>query len=118
MEKEHFEVLLEDILGKFELVLEGQQSLRTELKQEIQDVREEMIEKFKMTTFMIERLSQKLDERTTALDQKIDERTTALDQKIDERTTVIEQKLDKLAADFAEHRADTEAHKGYVVYEK
>ena len=107
MEKEHFEVLLEDILGKFELVLEGQQSLRTELKQEIQDVREEMIEKFKMTTFMIERLSQKLDERTTALDQKIDE-----------RTTVIEQKLDKLAADFAEHRADTEAHKGYVVYEK
>ena len=59
MEKEHFEVLLEDILSKFEIVMEGQESLRKELKQEIQEFREETQEQFDMIAFMIESLQKK-----------------------------------------------------------
>lgn len=110
MEKEHFEVLLEDILGRFELVLEGQAGL----KKEIDDVREDLHEKADMLAFLIDSVNRKIDEKTTALDRKIDKRTNAIEQRLDS----VEQKLDKLAADFAEHRADTEAHSGYVVYEK
>jgi hypothetical protein len=32
MEKDHLEILLEDIRGKFELVLEGHESLRQEIR--------------------------------------------------------------------------------------
>lgn len=139
-EKELFEVLLEDIQGKFELVLATYEGLRKELKGEIREVREELHEKYNMTAFLIERLEQKVDKKIDALDQKfdkkidaldqkfdkkidaleqkLDEKTDALDQKIDDRTEMLGQKIDNVAAALAEHRADTEIHKGYTVYEK
>ena len=39
MEKDHLEILLEDIRGKFDLVLEGHDVLR----KEIRDTREELV---------------------------------------------------------------------------
>jgi len=41
MDKDHLEILLEDIRGKFDLVLEGNDTLR----KEIRDTREELCEK-------------------------------------------------------------------------
>ena len=50
MEKEHLEVILEDIQGKFELVLEGHESLR----KEIREARDESNQKHEHTAFLIE----------------------------------------------------------------
>jgi hypothetical protein len=61
MEKEHVEILLEDIKEKFDLVLEGHQGLRHDIK----DLRQDMNEKFDLLDAKIEsvnsRLSAKVD---------------------------------------------------------
>ena len=57
MEKEHLEILLEDIRGKFDLVLEGHDTLR----KEIRDSREELCEKINLVDFKVETPNQKID---------------------------------------------------------
>jgi len=57
MEKDHLEILLEDIRGKFDLVLEGHDTLR----QEIQDTREELGEKIKLVGFKVDTIIMKID---------------------------------------------------------
>ena len=84
MDKDHLEILLEDIQGKFDLVLEGHDVLR----KEIQDTREELCEKINSVDFKVETLNQKIDGVRDALGQKID----------------------AVAEDLAAHRRDTEAH--------
>jgi len=64
MEKEHLEKILEDINGKFDLVLEGQESLRRELH----GVRDELSEKIDQNTFAIKVLNQKIDSVSNNLD--------------------------------------------------
>jgi hypothetical protein len=85
MKKDHLEILLEDIRGKFDLVLEGHDSLR----KEIRDAREESNEKHDLTAFQIKALNKKLDDKTEELRKRID----------------------AVGADLAAHRADTEGHK-------
>jgi hypothetical protein len=53
MEKDHLEMLLEDIRGKFELVLEGHDALRSELH----EFREESNEKHEQTTFLLKKIA-------------------------------------------------------------
>jgi len=96
MEKDHLEILLEDIRGKFDLVLEGHDTLR----QEIQDTREELGEKINLVDFKVETLNQKIDGVRDDLNQKIDGVRDELGQKID-----------AVAADLSAHRADTESHR-------
>ena len=57
MDKDHMEILLEDIRGKFDLVLEGHDTLR----KEIRDTREELCEKINSVDFKVETLNQKID---------------------------------------------------------
>jgi hypothetical protein len=57
MEKEHVEIPLEDIKEKFELVLEGHQSLHHEIK----DLRQDMNERFELMDFKMETLNEKID---------------------------------------------------------
>jgi hypothetical protein len=57
MKKDHLEILLEDIRGKFDLVLEGHDTFR----QEIQGTREELCEKINLVDFKVETLNQKID---------------------------------------------------------
>ncbi len=57
MEKDHLEILLEDIRGKFDLVLEGHDTLR----QEIKDMREELCEKIKLVGFKVDTIIMKID---------------------------------------------------------
>ena len=103
MEKEHAEILLEDIKEKFDLVLEGHQSLRHDIK----DLRQDMNEKFEIVDFKIEALNKKADNVHDKLDAKID----SVERKLSD-------KIDGVAADLAAHRADTESHpKGHKVSE-
>jgi hypothetical protein len=84
MEKESLEILLKDISGKFDLVLEGHDALH----KEIRDTREELCEKISLVDFKVGVLNEKIDDVHDKLDQKID----------------------ALAADLSAHRRDTEAH--------
>lgn len=95
MEKDNLEILLEDISGKFDLVLEGHEVLR----KEIRDTREELSEKIKFVDFKVEVLNQKIDGIHDKLNQKIDTVRNELGQKID-----------AVATDLSAHRRDTEAH--------
>jgi len=89
MEKDHLEIILENIRGKFDLVLEGHDGLR----KEIQDTRQELCEKIKFVDFKLDTIHQ------------------SLDKKIDDVEHRLSMKLDAVAADLKEHRADTEVHK-------
>jgi hypothetical protein len=103
MEKDHLEILLEDVRGKFELVLEGHESLRQEIRQNHQ----ESNEKHEHTALLIRALNDKIDGVDARLDLKIDS--------VEHR---LGKKIDAVAADLAEHRRDTEAHrKGWRVRE-
>ncbi|WP_041585090.1 hypothetical protein [Syntrophus aciditrophicus] len=95
MEKDHLEVILESIEGKFDLVLEGHEVLR----KEIRDVRQELCEKITFVDFKVE-----------ALNKKVDSVRDELNQKIDGVEARLSKKIDAVAADLAAHRADTEAH--------
>ena len=68
MEKDHLEIILEDIQEKFELVLEGHTGLRHEIK----DMRQEMNEKFELVDFKIDALNTKIDGVEKRLDAKIE----------------------------------------------
>jgi hypothetical protein len=84
MEKDNLEILLEDIRGKFDLVLEGHDALH----KEIRNTREELCEKINLVDFKVGVLNQKIDGVRNDLGQKID----------------------AVATDLAAHRRDTEAH--------
>ena len=92
MEKDHMEVLLEDIRGKFDLVLEGHDALLGEIRE----------------------LGRKTEERFDLVDFKID----TLNQKIDAVRTELKEEIRTVDANLSEHRRDTEAHgRGYLVSE-
>jgi hypothetical protein len=86
MEKDHLEILLEEIRGKFDLVLEGHEVLRSEMR----EVREESNSRHEHTAFLIKTLNDKIDNVETRLSAK----------------------LETVGTDLAAHRADTEAHHG------
>ena len=111
MEKDHLEIILEDIRGKFDLVLEGHDGLR----KEIQDTRQELCEKIKFVDFKLDTIHQSLDKKIDdvedRLNQKIDNVEDRLNQKIDSVEDNLSKKIDAVATDLKEHRADTEVHK-------
>ena len=92
-EKEHLEILLEDINGKFDLVLEGHESIRGEIR----DLAQKTEKRFDLVDFKIDTLNEKID--GVAADLK-------------ETDARLSQKIDGVAADLKAHRQDTEAHHG------
>ena len=95
MQKEHLEILLEDIRGKFDLVHEGHEVLRDEIR----ETRTELKKDIELCNFKIDTLNKKID--GVAADLK------ASDKRLSD-------KIDGVAADLKSHRADTEAHHGGV----
>jgi hypothetical protein len=136
MEEKHLEILLEDISGKFDLVLEGHDVLR----HEIQRTREELSEKIDLNTTMIKALNEKIDgvdQRLSAkidlvdqrlcakidsVDQRLCAKIDSVDQRFNAKIDAVDKrlgdKLDVFAADLADHRQDTELHGHYRVCEK
>ena len=93
MQKDHLEIILEDMNSKFDLVLEGHQVLHREILD----------------------LSRKTDERFDLVDVKIDALNTKIDGVADDLKATDERlskKIDGVAADLKAHRSDTEAHHG------
>jgi len=136
MKKENLEVILEDINGKFNLVLEGYDALRSEMREGFQ--RHE--ERFDFLDFKIDTLNKKIDDVDLRLGKKIDDVDLRLSKKIDDvdlrlsnKIEAVEiklskqidavdlklsKKIDAVAADLSAHRADTEAHHSvYLVKE-
>jgi len=105
MKKDHLEILLEDIRGKFDLVLEGHDTLR----KEIQDTRGELCEKINLVDFKVETVNRKIDGVGSRLSNEI----RATTQKIDSVEVRLSEKIDAVAADLAAHRADTEIHQAH-----
>lgn len=85
MQKDNLEILLEDIRGKFDLVLEGHDVLR----KEILDSKSELHDEIDLVSIKIEALNNKIDGIETRLSKKIE----------------------GVAADLKAHRSDTEVHK-------
>lgn len=133
MEKDHLEILLEDMNGKFDLVLEGHQVLRNEITR----TREELCGKIDLNTARIEfvkdelilakeelgaridsvetNLNERIDSIENNLNERIDSVEKNLGEKVDRNTVRIEaldDKIDAVATDLKAHRADTEAHYG------
>ena len=94
MEKDHLEIILEDIKEKFDLVLEGHQTLR----HEIQDMHQEMNERFELADFKIDALNRKIDDVDSRLSKKIDDVDAKLSKKIDEVDSRLSKKIDDLDA--------------------
>ncbi len=63
MEKDNLEILLEDIRGKFDLVLEGHEVLHKEIK----DTRKEVLEKIAFVDFKLETVSETLNKKMDAV---------------------------------------------------
>ena len=86
MEKEHLEIILENIDKKFDIVIEGYSTLDRK----------------------IDNLAKKTDERFDLVDLKFE----ALSEKIDSVEETLTGKIDAVATDLKAHREDTEAHHG------
>ena len=106
MKKDHLEILSEDIRGKFELVLEGHESLSRKMDERF----DELNEKIEHHSFLLGTLNKKIDGVDNRLGAKIDGVDNRLGTKIDGVENSLGEKIDAVAADLAAHRADTEAH--------
>jgi len=113
MEKNNPEILLEDIRGKFDLVLEGHDLLQ----KEIRDTRTELVEKISLVDFKVDALSARVEAGEAKLNNRIDAvetKFTAVEMKLTNRIDSVEAilttKIDAVAADLKAHRAVTEAH--------
>ena len=63
MEKEHLGMILEDINGKFDLLLEGHEGLRSEIR----ELGRKTEERFDLVDFKIDTLNKKIDGVATDL---------------------------------------------------
>ena len=121
MKKENLEVILEDISSKFNLVLEGHEVLRSEIRELSRktDERFDMVDlKFSALNQKIDAVDLKLSKKIDAVDLKLSKRIDAVELKLSERIDAVDLKLSKkvdaVSADLSAHRADTEAH--HAVY--
>lgn len=124
MEKEHLEVILESIDSKFNLVIEGYNTL----DRKIDTFREELKEDIALCNVRIDALSVKIDNVEDRLNDKIDsvekrlgDRIDSVEKSLGDRINGVEkslgEKIDAVAANLCAHRADTEAHNIYRVRE-
>ncbi len=146
MEKDHLEIILEDMNGKFDILIESHQTLRNEIKR----TREELTDKIEDNSIAIRFLNKKIDSVDDSLNAKIDNFDNSLNAKIDSLDSSLNTKIDKLdsslnakidgldsslntkidkvnedlgakidavADDLKHHREDTEIHTNYRVSE-
>jgi len=106
---------VEEMNSKFELVLEGHQVLRHDIRRVEETLSEKIDEnsaRIKINTDMIRSNADMIK----ALDEKLSKRIDAVDEKLTNRIDSVEEslgtRLDAVAANLKAHRADTEAHHG------
>ena len=110
MEKDHLTIILEDMNSKFNLVLEGHEVLRSEIRA----LGRKTDERFDLVDFKIDTLNKKID----AVELRLSEKIEAVDLKLSTRIEAVDlklsKKIDAVSAELSAHRADTEAH--HAVY--
>ncbi len=108
MEDKYLGILIEEMNSKFELVLEGHQVLRNDIRR-VEETLSKKIEensvRIKINTEMITALDEKLSNRIDAVDEKLSNRIDKVGESLGAR-------IDAVAADLKAHRADTEVHHG------
>jgi len=127
--KEHLEILAEDIQSKFDLVLEGHAGINRrldELTESVRDERQERVLFQKALSNQIREVDQRLGNQIREVDQRLGAKIESGDQRLEAKIDGVEQRLGDrisqvetnlrleirgIAADLAEHRADTEAHR-------
>jgi hypothetical protein len=113
------EMILENMDSKFDLVLEGQESLRKEMH----GIRDDLSEKIDQNTFLINALNQKihgvdekLSKKIDGVEEKLSKKIDGVEEKLSKRIDGVEEnlskKIDGVASDLKAHRVDTEAHRG------
>ncbi|WP_027389988.1 hypothetical protein [Chrysiogenes arsenatis] len=115
MEKDHLEILLEDINGKFSLVLEGHSALYAAIQalSKKTDERFDLVDfQFKAMKDHIDNVEIRLEKRIDGLEKRIDSLETRFDG-LEVRFDSLERKVDGIALDLQEHRADTELHRAH-----
>jgi len=119
MEKDHLEILLEDMRGNFQLVFEGQAMLRHDIQELSRktDERFEVVDlKFEVLNNKIDSVDERLNNKIDTVDKKLSNKIDAVDKKLSDKIDAVDKKLsnkiDAVAVDFKNHRADTEAHHG------
>ena len=90
MEKDHLEIILEDIREKFDMVLEGHSALH----QKIDTVYRDLSEKIEDNSFKIGVLNRKIDDVDKRLSKKIDDVDKRLSKKIDDVDKRLSKKID------------------------
>jgi predicted nuclease with TOPRIM domain len=108
----------EDVQHKLDLVIEGQQGLGQRLDR-VEVILERVEERVTVLEGKVDHLTDRVDAHDARFDQ-IDARFDQIDAKfaeIDERFDNTDAKIDAVATDLADHRRDTEAHRGYRVSE-
>ena len=139
MQKDHLEVILEDMNHKFDIVIEGHIALDkkidckfNELKNDIEflnfkidTVNDNLTQKIdgveEKLTGRIDAVEEKLTNRIDAVEEKLTHRIDAVEKKLTHRIDGVEEslgdKLDAVASDLTAHRNDTEAHQIYQIKE-
>jgi hypothetical protein len=113
MDRNNMEILLEDIRGKFDLVLEGYAALNAK----IDEHHRQSNEKHDLTAFQLYALKDRIDSVEERLSVRIDAVEQGLSARIDSVEQNLSAKIDAVAANLSAHRADTEAHRNYLVRE-
>ncbi|MEK7814114.1 MAG: hypothetical protein AAB296_10170 [Candidatus Desantisbacteria bacterium] len=86
--KARYEILYEDILSKFDILIEGHQALREMFERTVGNLHVEFNEKINTTNVLLEGVAITLSDKVNKLDQKVD--------KLDQKVNKLDQKVDKL----------------------
>ena len=108
MEKDHLEILLEDMNGKFDLLLEGHQGLRNEITR----TREELCEKIDLNTVRIEFVKEELISAKEELGARIDSVENNLGARIDSVENNLGERIDSVENNLNERIDSVENNLG------
>ena len=114
MQTDQMLVILERMERKLDLVVAGQELLRSE----IQALAQKPDKRFDLVDFKFGVLNEKIDSVEVSLNKRIDAVEISLSNRIDAVEGSLTKHIDAVASDLKAHRRDTEAHqKGYRVSE-
>ena len=111
MEKDHLQVILESIDGKFDLVLEGHSALDQKIDRKF----DQLNEKVEHNTFMISTLNDKIDGVASdlkATDKRLSDKIDGVSADLKATDKRLSDKIDVVSIDLKAHRTDTEMHHG------
>jgi len=128
MQKDHLEVILEDMNHKFDIVIEGHIALDKKIDCKFNELKNDI----EFLNFKIDTVNDNLTQKIDGVEEKLTGRIDAVEEKLTNRIDAVEKKLthridggekslgdklDAVASDLTAHRNDTEAHQIYQIKE-